>query len=73
MIVTEHRNPTGFDIELGTFGEGEANPTCDEAAIEVAMSNNHDVSGSLALLFPLPMIFTDVGNDTVDASSHLFG
>ena len=45
---------------MRTFGERQANPACDEAAIKVAMSNNHDVSGTLTLLFPLPMILTSL-------------
>ena len=45
---------------MRTFGEREANPACDEATVEVAMSDNHDVSGSLTFLFPLSMILTNL-------------
>jgi hypothetical protein len=47
-------------VEKRTFGKGQANPTRDKATIEVAVGNNRDVSGSLALLFPLPVIFTNL-------------
>ena len=79
-------------LETRTFGERQANPAYDEATVEMTMSNNHDVSGSLTLLFPFPMILTNLcglkstkrltsyrqcrathfGNNTVDASCHLF-
>lgn len=45
---------------MRTFRERQTDPACDEATIEVAMSNNHDVSGSLAFLFPLAVIFTNL-------------
>jgi len=73
MVVAQYRNPSRFDIELEAFGKRQANPTRDEATIEVAVSDNHNVSGSLGLLFPLPMIFTNLTGDTVNASCHIFG
>jgi hypothetical protein len=45
-----------------TFGKRQVEPTRDEATIEVAMSNDHDISGSLTLFLPLSMIFTNLLN-----------
>lgn len=72
VIVTQNRHPSGFDVELGAFREREADPTRDKATIEVTMGDNHNISRSLTFLLPFPVIFTDIADDTVNASSHLF-
>jgi hypothetical protein len=56
---------------MRTFGERQANPACDKATIEVTMSNNHDVSGSLTLLFPLSMILTNLLRAEINKASDI--
>ena len=59
-------------LKKRTFGKRQVEPTRDEATIEVAMSNDHDISGSLTLFFPLPMIFTNLLRANVnDISSDI--
>jgi len=72
VIVTQNRDPCGFDIELGAFSERQADPTRDKATIEVAMGYNYYVSRSLAFLLPFPMILTNIADNTVNACGHLF-
>lgn len=62
-----------LDSVLGTrtFGERQANPAYDEATVEVAMSNNHDVPGSLTFLLPLPMILTNLCETEINKASDI--
>jgi hypothetical protein len=56
---------------MRTFGERQAYPACDEATIEVAMSNDHNVSGSLTLLFPFSMILTNLLRVEINKASDI--
>ena len=58
-----------------TFGKRQTDPACDEATIEVAMSNNHHIPGSLTFLFPLPMILTNLlwGKFNTNIGSEVLG
>jgi len=47
-------------LETRTFREWQTDPARDEATIEVAMSHDYDVSGSLTFLLPLSVIFTNL-------------
>jgi hypothetical protein len=51
------------DVDMGPKGQGKADPARYEAAAEVTMRNNKNVSFSQTFLFILSVVFTDLARN----------
>jgi len=70
VLVGEQRDSSGLYIEVRAKAEVKIDPSGNEHAQEMAMSDNHGISPSHSIFFPGPMEFPNIRHHAIDALSH---